>query len=232
MKKILLLGSLFLFATIVEAQTNNESFSGIDVIGEAETEVVPDQIYLQITLKEYKKGSKKVTINTLEKQLVNAVSRLDLPKENLVVSNIYGYNWNWKKRKAEDFLATKSFKLLLPDVKKINDLVDLLDEEGVNSMNISEYNHSEMDKIKAELKVKAIKAAKAKAEMLLAAIGQELGKAVYVSENMPSNNFPVQYRSRAFESASYANNESGYTSELKFKKIKLTSQIRVIFSIK
>ncbi|MGB3463750.1 MAG: SIMPL domain-containing protein [Cyclobacteriaceae bacterium] len=232
MKIKLIIWFLLLFGTIARAQDGKTIIRTIEVIGEAEKEVVPDQIYLQITLKEYKDGSRKVTINTLEKQLVNAVAKLDLPAENLTVNNVYGYNWNWKKRKAEDFLATKSFKLLMPEVKKINSLMNMLDEEGVNSVNINEYKHSQMEKIQADLKIEAIRAARQKAAMLLEAIGEELGGAVTVSENSMSDTSPVLYRQRSFESKSLAVEDAEYSSDLGFKKIKLKSSIRVVFAIK
>ena len=65
----------------------------------AEIEITPDEIYVEIQLQEYKDGSKKVQLNTLESQLVKGVVKVGIGEENLTVSNVSGYNWNWRQTK-------------------------------------------------------------------------------------------------------------------------------------
>lgn len=201
----------------------------IEVQGSAEMEVLPDEIYLRIALKEYKDGTKKVNMDKLESQLVKAVQELGLSKENLQVENIYGYNWDWRKKKSDDFLATKSFRLKLKDVKMINNLVEKLDPEGVNSMNITEVSHSKIKEFKNDLKLQALKAAKEKAKYLLEGIGEELGSALEIQEIDFGDYRPVYERSIAYAKSSA--DEPEYQSDLEYKTIKLQSQIRAVFEI-
>ena len=167
-------------------------------------------------------------MNTLESGLVKAVNQLGLPKESLTVDNIYGYNWDWKKKRADDYLSTKSFLLKVKDVKMINDLVDKLDAEGVNGMNIAEVTHSKIEDYKMELKIKALKSAKEKATALLASIDEEIGGALEVQE-VEYGAAPV-YRSNMMMMD--AKMESGYQSNLEFKNITISAQIRAVFEIK
>jgi uncharacterized protein YggE len=51
---------------------------------------------------------------------------------------------------------------------------------------ISRVNHSQLTEFKKELEIMAIKAAKEKASYLLNAIGENLGKPIYISEQLPS----------------------------------------------
>ena len=74
----------------------------ITVSGNAETEVTPDIIYINISLKEYLKdgnSKKKVEIETLEKQLQSAVLGAGIPKENFTINNISSYNYTIEKKK-------------------------------------------------------------------------------------------------------------------------------------
>lgn len=216
-------------ATSVYAQQNKPDRKKIEVNGTAEIEVIPDEIYLRIALKEYKDGSRKVTINQLEEQLVRAVSRIDLPKKNLTVDNIYGYNWNWKKKKSEEFLATKSFKLKLDNVKKINELIDLLDAEGINSMGVAEVSHSQLEKYKRDLRVEALKNAKAKASYMLDALGEKLGGAIEIQEVDRGQPMPM-YRAEVMYATKTADAD-GYQSDLEFKNITLKTEVRAVFEI-
>jgi uncharacterized protein YggE len=230
MKRILFIGLLAIsFTTFAQ----DKIVKKISVSGSASMEVVPDEIFVQINLKEYKNGSKKVDLNKLESELVAAVKALKIPEENLMVQNISGYNWNWKKRKSEDFLATKSFKLKVSDLKKINELVNKLDSEGINSMNVVSYEHSKIEEFRKQLKIEAIKAAKEKAEYLLAAVDEELGGVIEVNENssvpIPNTWRPGNASNRMMEMSF---NDQSYESNLEFQKIKLSSEIYVVFVIK
>ena len=79
----------------------------IEVTGTADMEVTPDEIFVRITLKEYTDGRRKVNLDKLEERLVKALRSERIPEENLTVQNIYGYNWDWKKKKSGDFMASK-----------------------------------------------------------------------------------------------------------------------------
>ena len=73
MKKLIIIVNVFLFAMAVNAQqaqpifTNNPFPKTITVSGSAEMEIVPDEIYVNITLREYqKRGESKKDIETIK----------------------------------------------------------------------------------------------------------------------------------------------------------------------
>ncbi|MBL6449246.1 SIMPL domain-containing protein [Fulvivirga sp. 29W222] len=229
MKKLALIAAILVSGMTYAQQQNQQPFiKKIEVMGTAEMEVVPDEIYLRIALKEYKENAKIVNMDKLEAQLVKAVDQLGLPKENLMVDNIYGYNWDWRKKKSDDFLATKSFKLKVSNVKMVNNLIEKLDPEGINSMGVAEITHSKIKEYQNNLKLQALKTAKEKASHLLKGIGEELGGALEIHEEDYGTPQPLYERSRAYSKA--AQNDS-YQSDLEFKTIKIKSNIRAIFEI-
>lgn len=226
---LLIITSLSAFAQQPIPTNSYPLVKKIEVLGSAEREVLPDEIYLTIALKEYKDGTKKVNMDKLESQLVKAVEELGLPKENLQVENIYGYNWDWRKKKSDEFLATKSFRLKLKDVKSVNNLVEKLDSEGINIMNIAEVSHSKIKEIKNDLKLEALKAAKEKANYLLEGIGEQLGSALEIQELDHGDPYPMHERAMSY--AKSEQQDEGYQSNLEYKTIKIKSQIRAVFEI-
>ena len=167
-------------------------------------------------------------MNNLESGLVKAILKLSLPDDALRVDNVYGYNWNWKKKRSDEFLASKTFKLKVSDVKMINGLVTNLDSKGLNNLSIAEVSHSQIEVLKTDLKIKALKNAKAKATQLLAAIDEKIGGTLEVQEVNYGNNNPVYGRSNMLLSEGM---ESDYRSNLEFKNITINAEIRAVFEI-
>ena len=224
-KSIIYLGC-FLFPFVALSQTN-PPIKKIEVAGKAEMEITPDEITVRITLKEYVDGRRKVEMNKLESALVKAVKAEGFSETDLKVENIFGYNWNWKKQRSEDFLATNSFNLKVTTLKKINSLLERLDERGINGVNIVSYTHSKLKHYNKELQLQALKNAKEKAIFLLEGIEERLGPVIEVQELSHQATQPVFYRAQSLEAADAA----GYESDLEFKTIKLSAQIRAVFAI-
>lgn len=238
MKKVweILIIGICLFAVSVapsQGQEKNTFKKKIAVQGSAEMEVIPDEIYFTITLKEYEKDRRKTSISQLEQQLAKAVRKQGIPEENFQVENIYGYNWNYRKKRSENFLASKSYRLKLEDLNKMNDLLAQLDEKGVQSVNVTNYTHSKIESFRKELKLKALVAAKEKASYLLTGIGEELGGVLEVSEVELGP--PVTYKTaRTYSNLALEYDEAAGQPpvNIDFKTIKLRFTINAVFEIK
>ena len=198
----------------------------ITVVGKADMELTPDEIYLSISLKEYLEGKRKVTIDKLEASLVKGLKKAGIEEKNLTVENVHGYNWNWKKRRSEEFLATKSFRLKLANLKKVDQLLATLDERGINQVNINHYTHSKLEQYQKELKLQALQNAKEQAAFLLNGIGEELGPVLEIQELGKGRPQPVLYRAEMMQAA-----DASYQSDVEFKTIKIQSEIQAVFKI-
>ncbi len=230
MKKSIIALTLIFISSFTMAQSlTNVNVKKIEVKGKADMEIVPDEIYLRIALKEYKNGSKTVSMNTLESGLVKAIKSLGLPEDALRVDNVYGYNWNWKKKKSDEFLATKSFKLKVSNVKMVNNLVNKLDSEGLNSMSIAEVGHSKIEEYKINLKIEALKNAKMKASSLLKSIDEEIDGVIEIQEIDYGN---VRNYARNEMMLSAKMDDGDYRSNLEYKNITISAEVRAVFGIK
>lgn len=209
----------------------------IAVTGTAEMEIVPDEIYVSITLQEYKENGNKVVMETLEKLFREVVNTMKIDAKNLTIEGSYGYrNYIPKKHKQKEFFLSKTYQLKMSELSKYNELIDRLEDEGISNVYISRTHHSKMEELKKQLKINAIKAAKEKAGYLLTAINEQLGETLEVNEQVNNEYFPMYNNMRANVNmkvmGSYDSNGSSEEPAIEMKTIKITCQISVVFAIK
>ncbi|UCJ07039.1 SIMPL domain-containing protein [Chitinophaga pendula] len=235
-KGMLLLAGLFLAITTFAQQVDNKPpVKKIEVNGSAEIEITPDEIYLNIALREYKNKSGKVDISTLEKQLQKAVTDAGIPKENFTIENVFGTNYDmwWKKKKNDqDFLARKQYRLKLNRLDKINLILAAVDEEGIESVNIGSFTHSKMEEYRKEAKIKALQAAKAKADYMLTAIDEKIAGILEVQEINTDNYTDVRPEMANVMFAKSREMDTAAASNIDFKTIKVRAEVRAVFFIK
>ncbi len=232
MKRIILAALISVFTLTAWSQTADLR-KRIEVTGTAEAEVTPDILYISISLKEFFKDNNnknKVEIEELERQLQTAVTKAGIPKENFTINNISSYNYPLAKKKDPGFLASKQYRIKISDLGKFNEIVGAVDSRGIQYTNVESYDYSKMESLKKELKIQALKAAKAKAAYLAEAINETVGGALEIQE-INNENFPQPvYRNYAMKAD--AMSESAPMPEIDFKKIKLNYQMRVVFEIR
>lgn len=234
MKKLIALAFVAIFSMSAMAQ-QVDLRKKINVSGSADAEVTPDIIYLSISLKEYFKDNnnkKRVDITDLEKQLYNAVLKAGIDKENLMVNNISSYNYATEKKKNPDFLASKQYRLKVTDLNKWNEIIGSVDAKGVAYTNIDSYDFSGIEALKKELKIKALQAAKAKAQYMVEALGERLGGVIDIQEQNNENYPQPIYRANAMMMKSEMADSGAGAPELDFKKIKLNYVVNTVFEIK
>lgn len=221
------------------AQTtdNKPPVKKIEVNGSAEMEITPDEIFVNITLREYMNRNTKVAITTLEAKLQKAVQDAGIPKSDFTIENVFGYNYDqwWRKKKNdEDFLARKQYRLKLNRLDKINGILAAVDEEGIEAVNVASYTHSKMEDFRKQVKMDALKAAKAKAEYLLGAIDEKIGGVIEIQEfntDHYSDVRPEMANVRMF-AAKAADAGGAPDSNIDFKTIKIRAEVKAVFGIK
>lgn len=233
-----------LFATSILAMTSvaqnaiNPYPRTITVNGSAEMEVVPDEIYVQIDLKEYeKKGSGKVTIEKIRQSFLTAVRSLGLPDSAISLAGYDGENGNpwWrKKNKLKDELyASISYQVKLRTGAQVDQLVDKLDDAATQNFFIQRTTHSKITEFRKALKIQAVKAAKDKAAYLAEAVNEKVGEAVTINE--PGEYYAPQYNEMARMSNTMSVQKSvgdADQAQADFRKIKLRFEVSVVFALK
>jgi uncharacterized protein YggE len=225
---VFLITGLYAFAQSPALPTSPQSY--IEITGTAEEEVVPDEIFITITLKERYINKDKITIETQEAQLKNALKSIGIDLKNLYLSDV---NSDYVKirRQKKDMLTKKEYVLKVATASMVGQVFNELDKMDITDGYISKVNHSKLDSLKKEIRIKAIQSAKEKATYLLVALGEQLGKVLVVTDSPDPGTQPYYPMPRVMAMVA-ADGVPEQKEEIEFQKIKLTSSIFVKFAVK
>ncbi|HNP22344.1 MAG TPA: SIMPL domain-containing protein [Panacibacter sp.] len=238
MKRTILVFASVLFIAQLHAQELKPVNRTISVSGSASKEVQPDEIYVQVDLREYnKKNGDKIDIDQIKNNFLRACGSIGLKEEDLQVLSYSGYNdnylWQKKNRKQNpDMKAGITYWVKVNSTGKLDELVDKMDDEATQNFVIAKTGYSKMEELKKELKIAAIKAAKEKANYLSGAIGEHVGEAVTINEPGETTIGPVPYANYAVKMAMAEANDATPVMNVDFKKIKLQFEVNVVFTLK
>ncbi len=143
--------------------------------------MVPDEIHIAIDLRERGSGNSKVTVDDQELDLKEAVKGLGIDASNLTLSDAMA-DLVPKKFRDDDVIARKGYMLKVADAEMVRKVFLELDRLQIEDAHIHHVSHSKEVELRREQRIKAIKAAKEKADYLLEAIGEKTGPALEVEE--------------------------------------------------
>lgn len=240
MKRIIT--GLFVFFNFISLDAvSQETMKQKTVIasGIAEMEVVPDEIYVQVQLREYdKKGGAKTDIDAIKNNFLKAATGIGLTENDISVQGYQGWDGNFwlyrkNRRKNPDLKASITYQVKLASTKKMDELVQKLDDEATENFFISRVSHSKLQEFKKQLKIQAVKSAKEKATYLADAINEKAGEALTINEPNEMNPFPQPvYANRMMEAKVAMDAGDAQTPSIDFKKMKLQYEVNVVFALK
>ncbi|MCL9806674.1 SIMPL domain-containing protein [Flavobacterium amniphilum] len=203
----------------------------IEVTGTAKKEIEPNQIYISITLTEKSIDNKKYTIEAQEAKLNHILTELNIPKSKLTLAD-FSSSAITQKRKEIGIVQNKKFNLVLESGRQVSDLFDKLFSANIKEADVTRIDHTDILAYNKEVRIDAVKAAKTKAEYLLNAVGNKLGKPLEIVEEQDSNDFNY-YRGNVYNEEFNANvsNTASPLSSSEFKKITVTFSYKVKYAI-
>jgi hypothetical protein len=128
-------------------------------------------------------------------------------------------------------LTKKEYVLKVGTAAIVGQVFQELDKMDITDGFISKVNHSKLDSLKRENRIRAIKSAKEKATYLLAALGEQVGKVLVVTDSPDPGTQPFYPMPRMMAMVA-ADGVPEQKEEIEFQKIKLTSSIFVKFAVK
>ncbi len=218
----------------VTAQQTEEKMRTIEVTGSAEMEIDPEEVIFQITIEEYWKEEfegkeweeyrSKVSIDSIESSLVAELLEQGVTMKMITLVQTGNF---WRHR-GKDFLVRKTLQISLDNYAMANSLSNELKTRGIQGMYVQELKHSQIEKYKLECKSKALLNAREKANAILAVLGESVDNAVRIVEvDQHQSIYQKDYAMMRSASAEQAPVE--YEN---FKKISISADLRVVFSIK
>ena len=176
--------TILLVSNLIIAQN-----SGIDVgrhisvTGSAEMLVAPDEIELEIILREDRSTE---NLSAIETKFIDILKKHNINNDENPLSFGTNYQWYYWWHYKRNNYKQKTYKIKLDCSTDLLSLVKDLDYRGVHSLRISNSFNKNIQEFRKEVKISALKAAKEKAAYLLESIDEQVGKVISIEE-MPEN---------------------------------------------
>lgn len=227
----LLMAALPFFSIAQSDVFKGEHF--IEVTGTAHQEIEPNEIFLMIRLREFEENKSKVSLEKLDKDLLNALKEAGIERKRLELADA-GSQIGKIGRKDKDAFREKTYQLKLTSAQELEKVLEKIEPVKVDFVDITRLSHSDLDKIKIDLKIKALQAAKAKAEYLLKSIGSEVGKPLMIRDWEVEPVHPMMEYTANVRLKDEQMTDGGMEQEpvTGFRKIKLQAQLVAQFEIK
>lgn len=211
----------------------------IEVTGSSEMEIVPNEIYITFTLKEYMDAAKKkVSIDSIRTEFLRLCKESGIADSNISISSYTGneqwdYYWYRRRRNVPDYTNSVSLTILVSAPEKLDKVVEKLNENAIDNFYISKTSHSNIEQLREEVKKNALIAAKNKAGYLANSIGEKVGEALLIQEI--DNSYSGYYGNAGLYSNSVSKAEVSEDNAIatpNFQKIKLRYEIKAEFKLK
>lgn len=224
---ILFLASVFSLAQGNVQKTENIALPFIEVIGTASKEVVPDKIYIKILLTDKVVNNEKYSIESQEEKLKKALTSAGIDLKYLYLSDSSS-EITKDKKKETGFKVIKEFSLIVKNSNEVSKVFKELYEINIKEAEITKTESSDIENIRKEVRIAAIKVAKEKAEYLLLAIGEKIDKPLEIKELDSS----YLLRNRSMNSNSVITSSDSDGDKMDFEKITVKYSYYIKYSIK
>lgn len=231
MYKVQLLIWLFLATVCAWGQSDKRY---IEVTGSAESNVDPNIIVISVQLREFEENKEKVSLDKIEIDFNNALTKSKIPKENVTLADLSSNAYKPRK-KDRDFYSKKTFEITFSKSEDVLKFLDNLADVKISTLYVSKLSHTEIQKFRLDTKITALKAAEMKAEALLNSVGSKKGKVMLIEEKPEVQELqPRSYGETALyynSAVSYNSTGNQSTNDVPLKKIHLRYEILVRFEI-
>jgi hypothetical protein len=193
-KKILLLSTFFLFVFALSWSLEPNSPRLISVNGEAEVNVVPDEVIIilgvetsNLILKAAKRQNDDAIKGIIAVAKKYGVDGKDIQTDYFTIEPKYDYNEESGSSRQKivfvGYFVRKNISITLRDLSKYEDVLSGVLEAGANYLQGIQFHTTELRKYRDQARVMAIEAAKEKAELFAGRLGMKIGKPYSINED-------------------------------------------------
>ena len=223
---------LFLSSAAPGAAQEKPEPPHVTVAGEAELNVAPDEVRFDVTLQHFGKELKAAKTQTDErlKGLValakkHGVAESDTQTDYVKVEP--RFKGNDDSKAFLGYWVRKDLVFTLRDVTRAEGLLSELLDYGVWRINSISFSTSQMRRHRDQARAMAMRAAQEKAAALAGAVGQKIGRAILIEEDVPERGGPANMSSNA---VSYdRGNSTDSEGTLALGLIKVSARVTVKF---
>jgi len=213
---------------------NFTNINAIDVTGNSKMEIIPDRVFVSVTLDERTDVKHAFTYKQQEDSLLSLMKTMQIPKTKIQMKDA-GNDYLQVRKLGKSVVAHKTYLIELQNVKQLNTLFLRLDRWMVYKAWIEKVDHSKIDSLKKQGQIAAVTNAQEKAKYLLAPLGKSIGNVLYVSDIQDlsiGRTFNYFAGVRAKEEADVEAHEETPANDVDFETMKLEYLVTVKFEIK
>lgn len=230
------LTALFIFVFILgQAQTKNFLDQPyLEVAGNADTLITPNEIYIKINITE-KDTKDRISVEELELKMYNALKALGIDVDKQLSTSDMASNFKSYLFRGKDVMKSKQYILKVSDAVTASKVFMELENLNISNTSIERVDHSDLEGIKNKMRSKAVDNARARAVALTKPLNQSIGAAIHIADNEVYNT-SNQLRGRLEEVVVMgysARKQAGVEiPKIEFEKIKVDANINVKFTLK
>lgn len=212
------------------AQQNMDNAS-VSVSGEGIVKVTPDEVLIKSRIEhegaspELVKSQNDKVVNNIIKYLKSqGIDEKDIQTDYLNLNKTYEYN---DKIRTTKYVANQVISITLHDIKDYEKIMKGLLENGLNRIDGIQFKSSKMEKYEIEARKMAVLDAQSKAKQLAEPLGQEIGKAISISETEFNPVQPMYRMDKAMMSDSLESQETIAPGQLEVKvRVNVSFQLK------
>lgn len=202
--------------------------NSIQVNGTAEREIVPDEIYIRIVISKNDTKSWS-SVDKMESDMVLSLRQIGVDVDNdlsigdmssSAYSKVFGKNTS---------RTTAVYQLKVSSAEMLGSVYQALGKLGISNLSIMALSHSRIREITDEVRIEAVKNAREIALGMARAIGQDIGRAVFIADYIN----PVFLARSNYKTDAFTDNSAGAEEpvSLDFRNIKLNYSVTVKFAL-
>ncbi|HEV7890390.1 MAG TPA: SIMPL domain-containing protein [Pyrinomonadaceae bacterium] len=208
----------------------------VTVAGEAEVNVAPDEVVFDLTVSTFNRELRVAKSQTDErlKNIIALTKRYgvaDADVQTDYINLVPRYRGDNEARTLLGYSVRKDLVITLRDVTRAEGLLSELLGGDVTRINTVSFRSSQMRKYRDQARDLAMKAAREKAAALAGAVGQKIGKAYSIEEEVPSRSYAAQNNYSANISSTESSDSSSSDGTLALGLIKINARVTVKFEL-
>lgn len=224
--------TLFFIALVFAGQAQMKSFIDqpyVEVAGNADTLLTPDEIYIKINISE-KDTKNKTSVEELERKMFDALKAMGIDVEKNLTTSDLSSNFKTYFLKSKDIMKSKDYMLKVKDAVTATKVFIKLEDLGISNSSIDHVDYSKMEEMKNIMRTKAIENAKSRAIALTKPLQQGIGPAIFISDNEV---YPIRPLAREAKLNLYqASDAAEALPQIDFEKIEVSSNVNAKFILK
>jgi uncharacterized protein YggE len=183
------IGSMLIAALLICFMAIGNAFAQtgkITVSGSAEVRVVPDEVVLTFGIASWDEnlGKAKADNDRRLKKSLSIIRDYNIPDKDIKTGylRIEQTPPDSRKDRERGYNIYRQIELRLDDLSKFEDIISAVLEAGINELEGTYFQTTEVREYKDQARVLAVRAASEKASAFAGELGQQIGKALEITE--------------------------------------------------